>query len=88
MYFQIMRIGIVEMESEFPNHVGGHGEMGRVFTNHKVGREKWMTHGVRCEICGQNSESVGLILWECPLARNVWAIWSYSKLYFEQLLKQ
>ena len=28
----------------------------------------------RCEICCQKSESVGHILWECPLARNVWAI--------------
>ena len=28
----------------------------------------------QCEICCQKSESVGHILWECPLARNVWAI--------------
>ena len=28
----------------------------------------------RCEICCQKLESVGHIFWECPLARNVWAI--------------
>ena len=32
-----MRVGIEEMESEFPNHVGEHGEMGRVFPNHMGG---------------------------------------------------
>ena len=28
----------------------------------------------RCEICCKKPESVGHLLWECPLARNVWAI--------------
>ena len=27
----------------------------------------------RCEICCQQPETVGHLLWECPLARNVWA---------------
>ena len=27
-----------------------------------------------CEICCQNPESVGHLLWECSLARNMWAL--------------
>lgn len=27
-----------------------------------------------CEFCCQSSESVGHLLWECPFARNVWAM--------------
>ena len=27
----------------------------------------------RCQICCQQPETVGHLLWECPLARNVWA---------------
>jgi hypothetical protein len=27
-----------------------------------------------CTVCGQERESVTHILWECPLARNVWAL--------------
>ena len=28
----------------------------------------------QCEICCQKPESIGHLLWECPLARNVWAL--------------
>ena len=28
----------------------------------------------RCDICGQEPEITSHILWECPLARNVWAL--------------
>ena len=28
----------------------------------------------RCELCCQQTESAGHLLWECPLARNVWAL--------------
>ena len=27
-----------------------------------------------CSICGQTDETVGHALWECPMARNVWAM--------------
>ena len=27
-----------------------------------------------CSICGQTDETVGHALWECPMARNVWAV--------------
>ena len=28
----------------------------------------------QCEVCCQKTESTGHLLWECPLARNVWAL--------------
>ena len=28
----------------------------------------------QCEICCQKPESIGHLLWECPLVRNVWAL--------------
>lgn len=37
VYFLITWAGIEDMESEFPNHVCGHAEMGRVFPNHMGG---------------------------------------------------
>ena len=30
----------------------------------------------RCELCCQHHESTGHLLWECPFARNVWALCS------------
>ena len=30
----------------------------------------------RCELCSQHHESTGHLLWECPFARNVWALCS------------
>ena len=32
-----------------------------------------MNHG-QCEVCCQKTESTGHLLWECPLARNVWVL--------------
>jgi len=28
----------------------------------------------QCKVCCQKTESAGHLLWECPLARNVWAL--------------
>ena len=28
----------------------------------------------RCELCHHHTETIGHVLWECPLARNVWAL--------------
>ena len=36
-------------------------------------RKKILTDPL-CSICGQTDETVGHALWECPMARNVWAM--------------
>ncbi|KAK9995822.1 hypothetical protein SO802_020508 [Lithocarpus litseifolius] len=48
-----------------------------------------------CTVCGQHEETTGHILWECPLARNMWALvrgriqkTSSSKASFFLLMRQ
>ena len=42
-------------------------------TRDNLRRRKVHSTGV-CRLCQQKTETTGHVLWECPLARNVWAL--------------